>query len=258
MRPARYILLSAVVIFAINAFGQNQAPDDIRLWITKEVMVEIAHEQISSVFERFTPKLRYSLSQDEMKNVLESLASVTGPFKEQISQDRRIVNGAPIYVSRSQFENHKVEMGLSFDENNQIADIWIAPVSDMSAESMQDYATAMTDLLRQRRFDLLTSTFNERMKVAMPAKVVALSWAHIVEHLGEFKSVKQARKNPQYDVVDIICEFERGEIVVRVAFDLSGKVGGFRMMPMDETDDAPRDKAGLVNQGWMAPRAFDA
>ena len=127
MRTVRFILLIVVAIFAVNMFGQEQAPDDIRLWITKEVMVEIVHDQISSVFERFTPTLRYSLSQVQMKNVLESLTSVTGPFKEQISQDRRIVNGAPIYVSRSQFQNHKVEMGLAFDDGNRITDIWIAP-----------------------------------------------------------------------------------------------------------------------------------
>ena len=128
----------------------------------------------------------------------------------------------------------------------------------MSPQSMEDYATAMTDLLRQQRFDLLTSTFNERMKSAMPAKVLDMSWAHIIEHLGAFKGVKQAKKNPEYDVVDMICEFEHGQITVRVAFDLSGKVAGFRMMPMEENDDAPKDKASLVNPGWMAPHAFEA
>jgi len=256
MRLLRYIFLIIVVTFAVNALGQDQAPDDIRLWIAKNIMDEMAHYKLASIRESFSPDLRESLTQDQMKDVMDNLVSLTGTFKEQISQDKRIVHGAPIYVSRSQFENFKVEMGLSFDDSNRITDIWIAPVSNLSAESMEDYATAMTDLLRQRRFDLLYSTFDDRMKSAMPANVLAMSWAHIVEHLGEFKSVKQARKNPEYDIVDIVCEFERGEINVRVAFDLSGKVGGFWMMPIESEEDTPKDKAGLVNDGWTAPRAF--
>jgi len=244
MRSVRYFLPLAVVVLGISVVGFAQSKDEVRLSIVKEVMNEIAHDQFVSVVERFSPDLKDSVTQDQIKAQMDELVAVTGAFQKQLSQETRTVKGMPIYVSRSQFEKFKVELGLSFDDGNRITDLWIAPVSDLSPDSMETSAKAITDLLSQKNFDQLTSQFNDRMKAAMPTEHLDASWSHIILHLGQFKSVKLARKNPEFDFVDVRCEFERGEITVRVAFDLFGKVDGLWMLPVEE-DDIPGEKAGL-------------
>jgi hypothetical protein len=227
-----FSLIVLIIIFGITEHGLAQSRDDVRLSVTKDVMDEIAGDQLASVYERFSPDLKDSLSQDQMRLVLNELVAVSGAFQKQISQNTRTVQGSSIYVSKSQFENFKVELRLAFNDSNQITRVWIAPVSDLSPESMEASAKALTDLLRQKSFDLLSSRFNDRMKTAMPRERLEASWSHVILHLGQFKSVKLARKDPELDLVDVTCEFEQGEATVRVAFDPSGKVSGLWMLPV--------------------------
>ena len=63
-------------------------------------------------------------------------------------------------------------------------------------------------------------------------------------HLGPFKNIRAARKDPEFDRVDVRCEFENGPMIVRIAFDPSGKIAG----PMDA---ARRDGEGFANIGFQ-------
>jgi hypothetical protein len=242
MRRLPYFLLIALAVLGAARASLAQSPDETRLSITKEVMEEIGHDQLGPVMEHFSPDLKDTLTQDQVKSAIAELVSVTGAFQKQLSQDTRKVNGGSIYVSRSQFEKFKVELGLVFDDGNRITRVWIAPVCDMSPADMETLATQMTDLLRQEHFEQLFARFSDRMKSAMPAERLEMSWSHVVMHLGAFKNAKTAKKDPEFDLVNVRCEFEQGEITVRIAYDPSGKIDGLWMLPVDE-DETPKDKA---------------
>ena len=72
----------------------------------------------------------------------------------------------------------------------------------------------------------------------MPADRLEASWAHVMTHLGPFKSIKSARKDPESDRVDVRCEFENGPIIVRIAFEPSGKIAGLWMLPAETEKDS--------------------
>lgn len=232
MRLRRDFLLILVILLGGQALGHAQSSADIRLSIIKDVTDEIARNQLASVRERFSPDLKDSLTQDEMKAMLNELANEAGAFQKHISQETRPVQGTPTYISKSQFKKFKVELRLVFNDSNQITDLWIAPISDLTAEEMEASARAITGLLAQERFDQVNSKFNDRMKAAMPADRLEASWAHVIRHLGRFMSIKLARKDIEFDKVDVRCEFENGPMMVRIAFDPSGKVGGLWMLPV--------------------------
>jgi hypothetical protein len=238
MRAVRY-LLPLLLILGVQALGraQSQSPDGIRLSITKNVMDEISQDELASVREQFSPDLKDSLTESEMRVEITELTRVAGAFQKQISQTTRTMQGKPIYVSRCQFEKFKVELKLVFNDDNQITDVWLLPVSDLTAENMEAMAKEIPALLRQERFDEVSAQFDDRMKVAMPTERLHESWLHVVSHLGPFKSIRVARKDPEFDAVDVRCEFENGPMIVRIAFDPTGKIGGLWMLPAEpETD----------------------
>jgi hypothetical protein len=129
-------------------------------------------------------------------------------------------------------------LGLTFDDSNRITRVWIAPVSDLTPDNMESSAKDIADLLQKKSFEAVNDRFNDRLKATMPTDQLDMSWSHVLMHLGPFKSVKQARKDPEFDFVDVRCVFEHGEITVRVAFDLSGKVDGLWMLPVESDDDS--------------------
>jgi hypothetical protein len=237
MRPLRNYLLLGIIL-GIQVLSHAQSSDNVRLSITKDVMDAIAHGRFISAREQFSLELKDSVTESEMKDVWNELVEVAGAFQQQISQTARSVQGTPTYVSKSQFEKFKVELRLTFNDSNQITDFQIGPISDLSPESMEASAKAITDLLRQERFDQVSSQFNDRMKAAMPTNRLGASWSHVTAHLGPFKSIKLARKNPDLDRVDVRCEFENGLMILRVAFDPSGKVGGLWMLPAEPEKDS--------------------
>jgi hypothetical protein len=238
MRPLRNFLLLFVVLFGIQGQGHAQTPEEKRLSITKDVMEEFAHGSIAAVRQRFSDDLKDSVSENDLKNAHDELISVAGAFKEQISQTTRMTQGMPIYVCKAQFENFKVELKLTFDDSDHISDFRISPVFDVSQESMETSAKAITELLRQLQFKEVSTRFNDQMKASMPADRLEASWAHVMTHLGPFKSIRTARKDPEMDRVDVRCEFENGPMIVRIAFEPSGKIAGLWMLPAETEKDS--------------------
>lgn len=238
MRPLRDFLLLFLSILGVPGGGHAQTPADERLSITKVVMEDFAQDRLASVRERFSADLKDSVSESDLKDARDGLAEIAGTFQSQISQTSRTVQGAPIYVSRSQFQRYKVELKLMFDDANQITDLRIAAISGLSPESMEESARAIADLLRQQQFDEVNSKFNDRMKSQMPTDRLRASWTHVMMHLGPFKSIKVARKDTESDRVDVRCEFDNGPMIVRVAFDLVGKVSGLWMLPAETEKDS--------------------
>jgi hypothetical protein len=238
MRPLKNFLLLLTIVLGMQSLGHAQTSDEKRLSITKDVMEDFAHGGVTVVRERFSADLKDSVSESDLKGAREELAGVAGAFQAQISQTTRTVQGEPIYVSRSQFEHYKVELKLMFDDTNRITYFRIAPVSDVSPESMEASARAIADLLRQQQFKEVSTRFNDQMKETMPSGRLEASWMHVLMHLGQFKSIRLARKDPEFDRVDVRCAFENGPMIVRIAFDPSGKIAGLWMLPAETEKDS--------------------
>jgi hypothetical protein len=238
VRTLRCFLLLFLVVLSMQGLAFAQSPDEKRLAIAKKVMDEFAGGELASVRERFSADLKDAVSESDLKGAREKLGSVAGAFQSQISQTTRTVQDESIYVARSQFENFKVELKLMFDDMDQIIRFRIAPVSDVSPETMEASAKAIADLLGQQQFKEVSTRFDEQMKEAMPADRLQASWAHVMMHLGAFKSIKAARKDPELDRVDVRCVFENGPMIVRIAFDPSGKISGLWMIPAEPEKDS--------------------
>lgn len=238
MRQLRNFLILFLVVSSMQGLALAQSPDEKRLAITKAVMEDFARGELASVRERFSADLKDAVSESDLKGAREKLGEVAGAFQSQISQSTRTVQDEPIYVSKSQFENFKVELKLMFDDADQIVRFRIAPISDASPETMEASARAIADLLGQQQFREVSTRFNEQMKESMPSDRLAASWAHVMMHLGPFKSIKAARKDPELDRVDVRCVFENGPMIVRIAFDPSGKISGLWMIPAEPENDS--------------------
>ena len=238
MRPLRNFLLLLTIVVVFQGLGHAQSPDEKRLFITKDVMDEFAHGGFATVHERFSADLKDAVSESDLKAARDELTGVAGAFQSQISQTTRMAQGAPIYISKSQFEHFKVELKLMFDDTNQIIHFRIAPISDVSPESMEASARTITDLLRQHQFKEVSTRFNDPLKETMPTDRLEASWMHVMMHLGPFKNIRAARKDPEFDRVDVRCEFENGPIIVRIAFEPSGKIEGLWMLPAETEKDS--------------------
>jgi hypothetical protein len=212
---------------------QSRSRDDARLAITRQVMDDMAGGKMGSVCTRFSSDLKDALTEDELDFAWNQLIQRSGLFQKQIAQSTHAAHGVSVYVSKSQFENSKVELRLVFNDADQITRISVDQVSDLSPASMEESARTVANLLRQKNFDEVVARFNDDYKADMGHYTLDMSWSHVVSHLGEFKSVKLATKDPESDTVDVSCEFENGNATVRLSFDPSGKISGLWLLPSE-------------------------
>ena len=241
MRSLRAFLLIVSSLLGFTFLAQAQTPvqspsrsrDDARLAIARQVMDDMADGKMGSVCKHFSPDLKDALTEDELEFAWNQLVRKSGLFQKQISQSSHAAHGVSVYVAKSQFENSKVELRLVFNDSDEIARISIDQVSDLSPASMEESAKAVANLLRQKNFDQVVERFNDDFKTDMGPFTLDMSWSHVVSHLGEFKSVKLATKDPEFDVVDVSCQFENGDATVRVSFDPDGKISGLWLLPAD-------------------------
>jgi hypothetical protein len=239
------LIVSSLIGFAVptRAQTQNQAQsetksaaasrDDARLSLARQVMDEMADGKMESVCKRFSPELKDALTPDELEFAWNHLLQRSGLFQKQISQSMHAAHGLAIYVAKSQFENSKVELRLMFDDSNKITRISIDQVSDLSPATMEETARTVANLLREKNFDDVVARFDDDYKSDMGPYTLDMSWSHVISHLGEFKKVQMATKDPELDVVDVSCEFENGNATVRVSFDPYGKISGLWLLPED-------------------------
>jgi hypothetical protein len=238
MRPLRNFLLLLTPMLAFQAIASAQTSDEARLAITRDVTANFAQGEFASIRQRFSDDLKGAVSENDLKDARDELGDSAGAFQSQISQTTRTVQGQPIYVSKSQFEHFKVELKMMFDDANRITDFRIAPLSDLSPESMEAAARAITALLQQQHFAEVNAKFTQRMKETMPTDRLQGSWMHVMTHLGAFKNIRSAHKDPETDMVNVRCDFENGQIIVRLAFNPAGKISGLWMLPAEPEKDS--------------------
>jgi hypothetical protein len=101
----------------------------------------------------------------------------------------------------------------------------------MAEEILPDAAERAASLLAdvtEKRWEQVTSGFDERMTKALDARGLADAWAQMIGMAGEYQGMGEpvARLLGNYTVVDVPLRFEAAELTGRVSYDRSGQVAG--------------------------------
>jgi len=89
--------------------------------------------------------------------------------------------------------------------------------------------TLVTDMAA-RHFDKVFAQFDETMAKALPADKLAESWDSLRSQVGEFRSIESEKReeNQGYQIVHVICAFDKMKMDVRLVFDARQRVAGMR------------------------------
>jgi uncharacterized protein len=83
-------------------------------------------------------------------------------------------------------------------------------------------------------FTRVEQRFTPQMSVALPAGRLAAAWASVLEQAGSFDSVVStttAGKVQNFDVIVVVCKFQKGLVDVQMALADDGRLGGIHMGP---------------------------
>jgi hypothetical protein len=91
----------------------------------------------------------------------------------------------------------------------------------------------LVELLANQQFSAVTEDFNETMKNALPPEKLEEVWKATIDQMGPFKKQIGLRteKEADYDIVFITCEFEKGTLDVKIAYNGEKQVAGLFIVP---------------------------
>ena len=113
-------------------------------------------------------------------------------------------------------------------------------------------AETMLGRLQAGAFAEVVADFDATMAAAMPADELASTWSRLLEQTGKLARVDERRTLDKdgATIVDLLCTFESGPLVVRIVYGKEGKVSGFWLVPRDKaigTVEAPREDPDYVD-----------
>ena len=94
-------------------------------------------------------------------------------------------------------------------------------------------ANELVELLANQQFSAVTEDFNETLKNELPPEKLEEVWKATIDQMGPFKRQIGLRteKQADYDVVSVTCEFEKGALDVKIAYNGEKQVAGLFIVP---------------------------
>ena len=99
------------------------------------------------------------------------------------------------------------------------------------------HAQAVLASLTAKEFATVEAQFNDKMKAALPAGALEISWTRLIAQAGSLKQCGVTRVQPIGDLQVTVtsCEFEHGMLDGQVVFDRDGKLAGLFFRPPSAT-----------------------
>jgi dienelactone hydrolase len=100
-------------------------------------------------------------------------------------------------------------------------------------EVYRKQARAVLLALTREDFAAASRDFDETMLKALPEEKLRATWKDLTSKVGTLSRIRSVRIDPvaRFDIVSLVCEFEKTTLDARVVFDRAGKVSGLTFRP---------------------------
>ena len=100
-------------------------------------------------------------------------------------------------------------------------------------DSREDKAVAVVDHLVAGDFAPVIAEFDATMTAAMPESLLATTMTQLEGQVGAFKERTGVTETQEdgYDVVRVICVFERATLTAKVVYNSQGQIAGLFFLP---------------------------
>jgi len=135
---------------------------------------------------------------------------------------------------------------------------------DSFPEELITQAKEFVDLLTKEEFAKAVENFDNVMTKAMPKEKLKEVWQAVIQQAGQLKKQKGTRTETlaEYDIVYVICEFEKGALDIKVVFNREKQITGLWFAPAQKNYTSPdyaklssfNEKEVVVGSGeWALP-----
>jgi hypothetical protein len=170
-----------------------------------------------------------------------------GTMMEYVDEMAAMIVGGPIeetsaevkaQTAKRQFKETLAKLVQKYPAAKEAEPAEAAPAEAAPAETAPAEAPTneIVELLVKEDFAKVTEGFDETMKTALPAEKLGEVWKATIEQAGAFKKQLGSRqeKELEYDVTFVTCEFEKGNLDVKLVYNDKKQIAGMFIVPTPE------------------------
>ncbi len=137
-------------------------------------------------------------------------------------------------------------------------------LGDSLPEELITPAKEFVDLMVKGEFSKAVENFDRVMTKVMPAEKLKDAWQRVIKQAGSFRKKKETRTEtlPKFDIVYVTCQFEKGDLDVKVVFNREKQITGLWFVPTQKDYTPPeyvvlnffKEEDVVIGQGdWSLP-----
>jgi hypothetical protein len=231
-RPSDPIIEKAFRDVTSASGSQKDLTDKDKLSTTRLVMEFFSKNEVDQILPLINEQARRNLDWERLQQLRDNVSKAIGGFAPGESEERVIVvREYPAYMSFSRSEMGTAELKLYFGEDGSITHLWLRAISNIPAEQFENLAVETVHQLAIGNMSKVFDSFNSQMRAVEPPSKLRVDWFKLSSAYGMLRDVKSVNKDPDQDVVVVLCAFQAGNVNVEVAFDVNGKIAGLYLLP---------------------------
>jgi hypothetical protein len=172
----------------------------------------------------------------------QSRKSRLGTMIDYLDETTAMIIGRPIeetsaevkaQTAKQRFKETLAKLAPEYPATEEAEPAEAAPAEAAPAEVQNN---EVVELLVKEEFAKVTDNFDETMKAALPAEKLGEVWKATIEQAGAFKKQLGSRqeKELEYDVTFVTCEFEKGNLDVKLVYNDKKQIAGMFIVPTPE------------------------
>jgi dienelactone hydrolase len=196
----------------------------------------------------FNAKMSDAVPADKLASVWTELESNAGPWAGVDDVKLETKDSLENALVHGHFGPVRKRVRVVLDTDGRVAGLFIGPVPEEVEASTRDLVSA----LARGDFAGASRSFDATMRAALPPSKLAEAWNSVQAQVGAFVALGPFRLEPKghHWVVVARGHFERGDVFIRVAYDVRNQVAGLFFLD-GETG------AAWTPPPYVVPGAFD-
>jgi Protein of unknown function (DUF3887) len=167
----------------------------------------------------------------QLAETKQQLDTQYGPFRGITEARLSSEQGMKIVDLITRYERGSVDVHVVFDAFNQVGMVEFRPILDVDPELER---AARELLANAGHYEEMVATFDGNLRSQLPPQRMPMLARQLADAFGAFKAVTGVRQDRGKDFfsIDLMADYERGPVLVRVVFAMNHRVTGLTIGPV--------------------------
>lgn len=200
--------------------------------IARELLANFTVSHFAEASRDFNQSMRAVGTPKQLAETKQQLDAQYGAFRGVTEARLSSEQGMKVVDLITRYDRGSIDVHVVFDAFNQVGMVEFRPILDVDPE-LERAARELLDNFNAGRYEAVAATFDAKLRTQLPPQRMPMFAKQLADAFGAFEAVTGVRQDSGKDFfgIDLMSDYERGPVLVRVVFAMNHRVTGLTIGP---------------------------